>query len=413
MKVIHGIKRNICLILIFGLPVFFLKTHAIDNDDNKLTTVVLDAGHGGKDPGAIGKNAKEKDIALKITLKVGEYIEKEFSDIEVVYTRKKDVFVPLYKRAEIANEKNADLFISIHVNANDNHRAYGSSSHVLGLHRTEEHFEVAKRENSVILLEEDYSTKYEGFDPKSPESYIIFSLMQNLFLEQSIEFAAIVQDEFKNRAKRKNRGVIQQGLLVLARTSMPGVLIETGFITNPKEEKYLMTDYGQSIVASAIYRAFKDYKKEIEERSNFGNNAENDVALEEEEEEETKTEKPKETTLPETKENTKNQPANNETYQQAPIFPGSSNTQPSLRIQVLASSEKIPLDADIFKGLEDIQEIKAKDTYKYTIGNGKDIEQLNRIKTSLKDRFPGAFIVGVKNNKIIPLDQAMKEIGSH
>ncbi len=396
----------IALSIYLVISVFFMNVYAINNDDNKLKTVVLDAGHGGRDPGAIGLNAKEKDIALAITLKLGEYIEKNFDDVEVVYTRKKDVFVPLFKRAEIANNKNADLFISIHVNANDNTRAYGSSCHVLGLHRTKEHFEVAKRENSVILLEEDYTSTYEGFDPKSPESYIIFSLMQNLYLEQSIEFAAVVQDEFLNKAKRKDRGVIQQGLLVLARTSMPGVLIETGFITNPSEEKYLMTDYGQSIIASAIFRAFRDYKATIEERSHFAVNAEDeDVPFSKEKMNEADVEE-KDVTDRET---IKNKDASAQ-HEQAPVFPATSSSKIELRIQVLASGDQVPRDADVFEGLENIQEIKNGDTYKYTVGSSKSMDEINKLKKTITERFPDAFIIALENNEIIPIGQAIEKL---
>ena len=406
MKVIHGTKQMIALSIYLVISVFFMNAYAINNDDNKLKTVVLDAGHGGRDPGAIGLNAKEKDIALAITLKLGEYIEKNFDDVEVVYTRKKDVFVPLFKRAEIANNKNADLFISIHVNANDNTRAYGTSCHVLGLHRTKEHFEVAKRENSVILLEEDYTSTYEGFDPKSPESYIIFSLMQNLYLEQSIEFAAVVKDEFLNKAKRKDRGVIQQGLLVLARTSMPGVLIETGFITNPSEEKYLMTDYGQSVIASAIFRAFRDYKATIEERSHFAVNAEDeDLPFSKEKMNEADVDEKNVTD----RETTKNKDASAQ-HEQAPVFPATSSKKIELRIQVLASGDQVPRDADVFEGLENIQEIKNGDTYKYTVGSSKSMDEINKLKKTITERFPDAFIIALENNEIIPIGQALEKL---
>jgi N-acetylmuramoyl-L-alanine amidase len=177
-------------------------------------------------------------VVLGIALRLGQYIENQMPEVRVIYTRKKDEFIPLHQRAEIANSNKADLFISIHANGNTNNLVTGTESLVLGLHRAGENFEVAKKENSVILLEDDYSTKYEGFDPNSPESYIIFSLMQNLYFEQSINMAALVQDQFRDRAQRKDRGVKQQGLLVLARTSMPGILVETGFITNPDEEQY-------------------------------------------------------------------------------------------------------------------------------------------------------------------------------
>ncbi|HQH40449.1 MAG TPA: N-acetylmuramoyl-L-alanine amidase, partial [Bacteroidales bacterium] len=201
-------------------------------DSPALRKVVIDAGHGGEDPGAIGRTAREKDITLPIALKVGQYITENFNNVEVIYTRKNDTFIPLFDRADIANKNNADLFVSIHVNANPKNReAEGTETYVMGLHTDEKNFEVAKKENSVIVLEKDYSIKYEGFDPSSPESYIIFSLMQNKYLEQSLTLAAMVQDEFREKALRCDRGVKQAGFLVLWRTSMPSILIETGFIS--------------------------------------------------------------------------------------------------------------------------------------------------------------------------------------
>ncbi|MGW8315668.1 MAG: N-acetylmuramoyl-L-alanine amidase family protein, partial [Bacteroidales bacterium] len=222
----------------------------IDEVAQGIRTVVIDAGHGGRDSGAVGKKSKEKDIALAVALKVGHYIEENMPEIKVVYTRKEDVFPELWKRAEIANEAEADLFISIHVNASPKSSIQGAMTLVLGQHRAEENLDVAMRENSVILLEEDYETTYEGFDPKSTESYIMFSLMQKTYFRQSIELGDFIQDQFRERARRYDLGVREQGLLVLAQTSMPGVLVEIGFISNPDEEKYLMTAYGQDIVAS-------------------------------------------------------------------------------------------------------------------------------------------------------------------
>jgi N-acetylmuramoyl-L-alanine amidase len=208
---------------------------------------VIDPGHGGKDPGAVGKTSMEKDIVLAIGLKLGSYIEENIPEVKVVYTRKTDEFIPLYRRAEIANENNADLFISIHANGWSDPSSSGTESLVLGLHRSDENFEVAKRENSVILLEEDYNTRYENFDPNSLESYIIFSLMQNVYDSQSLNFASLVQGQFRERAMRKDRGVRRQGLLVW-RIFNARILIETGFISNPDEEKYLASDTGHIIL---------------------------------------------------------------------------------------------------------------------------------------------------------------------
>src|SRR4030042_5756959 len=242
------IKRGICLFLISWIINAIICGQPETQNGYKFKTVVIDAGHGGKDPGSVGKTGTEKEVVLAIALKLGQYIEARLPDVKVVYTRKTDEFIPLHQRADIANSHKADLYISIHANGNVSNLVTGTETLVLGLHRAEENFEVAKKENSVILLEDDYTTHYEGFDPNSPESYMIFSLMQNLYFEQSIKFADYVQNQFKDRVSRKDRGVKQQGLLVLARTSMPGVLIETGFMTNPDEEKFLLTEQGQDFI---------------------------------------------------------------------------------------------------------------------------------------------------------------------
>lgn len=229
----------------------------------EIKTVVIDAGHGGHDVGCLGSIGKEKDVALAISLKLGKLIEENYPQVKVVYTRKNDVFVELHERAEIANRNKADLFICIHANSGGG--AYGTETFVLGLHRAEENLAVSKRENSAILMEKDYKTKYAGFDPNSPEANIIFRLHQNTYLQQSLLFAAKVQDQLNDFAGRLNRGVKQAGLLVLARTTMPGVLIETGFLTNRNEEKYLLSSKGQNQISTAIYRAFKEYKLDMEE----------------------------------------------------------------------------------------------------------------------------------------------------
>jgi len=230
----------------------------------KVGTVVIDAGHGGKDPGTLGKLTREKDIVLKIALKTGNFIEENLSGVKVLYTRKTDKYVDFQARADVANKNKADLFISIHANSIVGANAYGTETFVMGLHKDNSNFEVAKRENSVILMDENYKEKYEGFDPNSPESYILFSLSQSAYQENSLKFAQKVEDQFKNRVGRSSRGVKQAGFLVLWMTTTPSVLIETGFLSNSKEEAFLASDRGQDLIASGIYRAFKDYKTEIE-----------------------------------------------------------------------------------------------------------------------------------------------------
>ncbi len=256
----------IYFLLTFIFLIFSEFSYSQNTDSQKIRKVVIDAGHGGKDPGAVGKTSYEKDICLAIALMLGGYIEANMKDVEVIYTRKTDKFVTLHKRADIANDNDADLFISIHVNSTKGHRAYGTSTYVMGLHKSEENMEVAATENSVILKELNYKQKYSGIDPDSPETYIILNLYQNAYLDQSLLLAEKVQNQFEERAGRKDGGVRQAGLLVLWKTTMPSVLIETGFISNRNEEKFLKSTYGQEIIASAIFRAFRDYKNEIEGR---------------------------------------------------------------------------------------------------------------------------------------------------
>jgi N-acetylmuramoyl-L-alanine amidase len=253
-----------------GISVLFLAITLLNSSsspvapDFKLDVVVIDAGHGGKDTGTIGKKTKEKDVALKIALKLGSHIEKNIPGVKVIYTRKDDRFLELEDRAEIANKAKADLFICIHANANKNSIAHGTETYVMGLHKDDGNLEVAMRENSVILQEENYEERYEGFDPKSTESYILISITQSATQEGSLSFAQKVETQFKGRAGRLSRGVKQAGFWVLWRTTMPSVLIETGFLSNGNEEQFLSSDNGQELIASGIYRAFKDYKTEVE-----------------------------------------------------------------------------------------------------------------------------------------------------
>jgi N-acetylmuramoyl-L-alanine amidase len=232
----------------------------------RVDKVVIDAGHGGKDPGTHGIISREKDVALKIALELGRIIKENLKDVEVIYTRNNDTFVELDDRADIANKNDADVFISVHCNsvpANQN-IIYGTETYVMGQHTSEGNFEISKRENSVILLEENYEERYEGFDPKSPESLILFTLYQNAYINNSLNLADKIEHQFANRVGRNSRGVRQAGFWVLWRTSMPSVLIEVGYLSNPKEEKYLNDELGQVYLASGIFRAFRDYKDELE-----------------------------------------------------------------------------------------------------------------------------------------------------
>ncbi len=248
-------KRFLLLLLLSG---FTLTAQA------QIRTVVIDAGHGGKDPGCRGRLSKEKDVTLKIALKTGELIKENFHEVEVVYTRQEDIFVELQERSATANRVNADLFISIHCNAATSSQAHGTETYIMGMHKNDDNLAVAMRENAAILQEENYKERYESFNPNSMISYIRLANYQSAFQAHSAEFAREVEDQFKNRVRRVSRGVKQSGFLVLWQTSMPSVLSEVGFLSNPTEERYLNSSQGQEYVASGIYRAFKSYKKAME-----------------------------------------------------------------------------------------------------------------------------------------------------
>ncbi len=261
-------KRRLFLTIVLGAAIL-LSSNIFAQRGVKISTVVIDAGHGGKDPGASGKHSHEKNITLAIALKLGHYIQQYLPNVKVIYTRKTDRFIPLYRRAEIANKNHADLFISIHCNSSTSPKPYGAETFVLGLHKNAANLSVAQKENAAIRYE-DNPKEYNGFD-NSPESYISLSLFQSPYLKESLNFANKVEQQMHLRAGRKDRGVFQAGFLVLWRTTMPSVLIETGFLSNPKEEAYLLSKNGQTYIASAIYRAFKAYKTEFEKENAVAN----------------------------------------------------------------------------------------------------------------------------------------------
>jgi len=259
--------KVLTLFLVFNMS--SKSNYAFINTNYEVRTVVIDPGHGGHDPGCHGAHSNEKHITLSVALKLGSYIEQSFPGVNVIYTRKTDKFVELDERANIANRNDADLFISIHCNAAANKNVNGTETYVMGLHRSKANLDVAKRENEVIMLEDDYLEKYDGFNPSSPEAHIVFTLYQNAFIDQSILFADLVEKQFKDRAMRYSRGVKQAGFLVLYKTNMPSALIESGFLTNREEENYLASGHGQDIIASAIFRAFREYKEKIEQKSSW------------------------------------------------------------------------------------------------------------------------------------------------
>ena len=404
------LERIFLLILIYF---FYFFTSAAQNGSDKeykLRTVVIDPGHGGKDPGAVGSHTTEKDVVLAIAIKLGEYIESRIEDVKVVYTRKTDEFVPLYRRAEIANQNKADLFISIHANALSRKDAKGAETLVLGLHRADENFEIAKKENEVILLEEDYHARYEGFDPQSPESYIMLTLMQTVYFDHSINFASFVQEQFRDRARRVDRGVKQQGLLVLAQTAMPGVLIETGFITNDSEQEYLISDEGQEYIASAIFRAFREYKRFVESRSaplwaSLQSDLSNATANSESDEYGVDTG----STESSGNDRVSSVMPDNEIQKPANDSKRENNSGIEFKVQITVSSKPIPVNSDIFKDLTNVQEFNEGGYYKYAVGSRKTYNEIVEYSKWIKNRFQDAFVIAVKEGKIIPLDQAFKE----
>jgi N-acetylmuramoyl-L-alanine amidase len=248
----------------------------IENSEDGKQIVVIDAGHGGHDPGTHGKHSKEKDIALQIALKLGKTLKSQTKDIKVIFTREKDVFIPLHQRIGLANKQNADLFISIHCNYVGNPNVCGTETFVMGLHKAEENLNVAKRENSSVLLESEYETHYEGYDPNSPVGHILLSMIQNVFLDNSIDVASKIENEFIARKKTKSRGVKQAGFVVLKRATMPSVLVETGFLSNPKEEQYLLSEHGQNEMASGISNGVMEFFNKEPMAPEVANNSKED-----------------------------------------------------------------------------------------------------------------------------------------
>ncbi|HPD64032.1 MAG TPA: N-acetylmuramoyl-L-alanine amidase [Bacteroidia bacterium] len=256
---------NCKIYLLTGLVVLLSAFQPLNESKMYVKTVVIDAGHGGTDPGCTYGGVYEKDINLKIALELGRMIQEKMKDVKVIYTRSTDVFVELHKRPEIAHRNNANVFISIHCNANENHAAKGTETYVMGVNKSAANLKVAMAENAVIKLEDNYLEKYDGFDPNSPEAYIIFSLYQDAFQDQSLLLASKIEEHFKKTASRLSKGVKQAGFLVLWKNSMPSVLIETGFLSNQEEREYLSSKEGQLQTATAIFKAFEEYRLEVEE----------------------------------------------------------------------------------------------------------------------------------------------------
>lgn len=351
--------------------------------------VVLDAGHGGKDPGNLGTGTyktTEKDITLDVTLQVGEYIKKNFPDVEVVYTRNDDSYPTLKDRVNIANSNNADLFISIHCDAFTKPTAKGSGTYVMGMHRSDEALRVAMKENASIYMEDNYEENYAGFDPKDPDTYIALTLRQNAYLEQSLNLSQRIQNQFRTRVGRVDRGVRQAGYYVICFTSMPSVLVELGFLTNKEEEKFLNSEEGKTYMASAIYRAFKEYKTEIE-------GVETITLAPEDSSEKSESEIGKLTTPP----------LNTE------IIRERVTGKIKFQVQIMSSPTPIQKGDLSFQGLTEVDEYISNGVYKYAAGLTSDYEKAKQMQTYLREHgFPGAFVIAFEKNKRIDLHEALE-----
>lgn len=387
----------VCAVVLLLLPVSLLGDEV--KDALRIKTVVIDPGHGGKDPGAVSANGKyrEKNITLSVALKLGNLIKSKYPDIKVIYTRSTDKYVELSERAAIANRNKADLFISIHVNSAKATQARGTETFVMGTHKSDDNFQVCMTENSVIVIEEDYQTKYEGFNPNSPESYIIFSLLQNVHQEQSIRYAANVQSQFAKGPITVNRGVKQGGLLVLWKTTMPSVLTELGFISNPKDCAVLVSKNGQDQFARKLFNAFESYKKSVEAGSSIKETtpapaapAAPVVAVEPQKPAQKPAEKPAE------------KPAGKPAEKPSGAAAGKTvGNNDFYAVQILSVAKVLPKGAYDLKGRKDAKYIKAGSLYKYYVGSYSSRQDAVKALPDVRKSFPGAFVVHIKDNNIV------------
>ena len=386
-------------------------------------TVVIDPGHGGKDVGAVGAISNEKSINLNIALALGNLIERNLSDVRVIYTRKTDVFISLKGRAEIANRAKADLFISVHTNSVPPTKTppQGFQVYTLGMHRAKDNLDVAMRENSVISLEKGYEKTYQGFDPNSSESYIMFEILQSANMEKSVELARLIQRSVCSKANRNDKGVHQAGFLVLRETSMPSCLIELGFITSNEEEQFLNSSRGIDLMARGIYEAFVEYKNIYDGKVTIPYRPS------------TKNQLPIENVLGRLSNNTKTpaeqvempkrikvvtQPRTTQTptvrsqrhrQERQPYLDETSASIPLFKIQIFAINRELSLDSELFKGYKNISFEIDGSLHKYMIGANEDYYEILRLKEELKQEFPEAFIVAFKNGQRMNTGEAVKE----
>ena len=381
---------------------------ALAQQNMRKFTLVIDAGHGGHDSGALGSYSKEKNINLNVALAFGRYVEQNCPDVKVIYTRKRDVFVTLHERANIANRNKADLFVSIHTNALPRGRqARGLETYTLGMHRAGDNLDVAKRENSVILIEKDYKQHYEGFDPNSSESYILFEFMQDKNMANSVELAKFVQRKVCAQAGRPNKGVQQAGFLVLRETSMPSCLIELGFITTPSEEAFLASQDNIEKIGKGIYEAFVENRKKFDKSFTvpFKPADEEERKVKHEEMQRVKPTEPDTLSNPVAPDEKKHERVPQE---EKPVK--NQNTDaPVFKVQILTMNKKLSAGNKAFKGLTDVDCYQDNGSYKYTVGASTDYNEIYRLRKSILNKFPEAFIIAFKNGQRTDVVAAIRE----
>ena len=394
---------NSKLFFLLFLFITFLTLPMSAQKDGKTFKVVIDAGHGGKDPGCLGAYTKEKDVALNIALKTGKLISDNCPNVKVIYTRNTDVFVELYRRAKIANDNHADLFISFHCNASENKSAHGIDTWVMGLHKSEANLAVARAENSAMLKEKNYEQNYGGFNPNSPESAVMFSLYSTAYLNNSILLADKVQKNLINTTHLRDRGVNQAGYWVLWAVSMPSILIEMGFLTNPTEEKFLSEEKNKASIADAIYRAFVSYYSQ-----QTGNKVTiPDVSSSDNSQKESSNKS-------EANDHNNNNSSDNQSDkevddQKTTIDNSSANPEEvSFMVQFMALPDKISLNDNRFKGLPKVSCYFENGLWKYTAGNESSVLSAKEILNEVKKKYPDAFVIAFKGKSKIPVSEAVK-----
>lgn len=394
--------------LIWALMCMFVMTSLAAN---KRFTLVIDPGHGGHDAGALGAISKEKNINLAVALRFGKYVEQNLPEVRVIYTRKTDVFIPLNERANIANRANADLFISVHTNALPAGKvARGFETYTLGMHRAKDNLDVAMRENSVISMEKDYQQRYQGFDPRSSESYIIFEFIQGKNMERSVELARMIQRGVCDGANRPDKGVHQAGFLVLRETSMPGCLIELGFITTPDEERLLNNDSRVDDIARGIYEAFAKYKNKYDRSVSVPYRAKdseevNIPKIVPDQEPAPKTRVVTRGKQPKREEATPEQPKREEKK----VKKAEVADAPVFKLQIFVGSRNLRKGDAHFKGETDYDSFQEGNLVKYTLGASTNYNEIYRLRKEKLDKFPEAFIIAFKNGQKYDVNQAIRE----